>query len=136
MPSVDRLCDGCGQLYRAQRLASRYCSSRCRNRASRARRAGQVLPTPAQDEPQGAVEGAIRAQLQGLPASSLTAAALVLAGRIDRAASSPESGSSLAAMVRELRATVAEATRGRVPAIDPVDELRAKRERRLRLSSS
>lgn len=55
-------------------------------------------------------------------------AVLVLARRID--ANSAESGSSLAAMVREFRAALAGALEGAGEAVDPVDELRARRDRK------
>lgn len=60
----------------------------------------------------------------------LGAIALTLARRIDVAAVSGESGSSVAALTRELRATLDAA--GTVRAADPVDELQSRREARLR----
>jgi hypothetical protein len=55
-------------------------------------------------------------------------AALVLAVRLE--ASHREPGTALAALVREHRAALAEAMRGARVAADPVDELRARRDRK------
>lgn len=54
--------------------------------------------------------------------------ALVLARRLDEA---NDPGSALAAVAKELRTTLAEATKAASAVSDPVDELRARRERRL-----
>ena len=54
--------------------------------------------------------------------------ALVLAGRIEQG---DDTGASLSQMVRQLRETMASALASAEPeAVDPLDELRAKRERR------
>lgn len=127
---IQRACDHCGKSYEAKRTTSRFCCSGCRRTAGK-RRAGQVVDLPSGS---AGVVGATETQLQtmGMIGSPLAASALVLAQRIDRAAESPESGSSLASMVKELRMTLVEVAKDRKIEADPIDELRAKRERRLR----
>lgn len=61
--------------------------------------------------------------------SPLGQQALVLAARVDAAT---DSGAALAAVAKELRTTLAEVLRQAPGVADPVDELRARRERRLR----
>jgi hypothetical protein len=55
------------------------------------------------------------------------AACMVLAERID---AGQDSGSALAAMVKQLVATLADATRGTKVTASPVDELRTRRDRK------
>jgi hypothetical protein len=95
------------------RSDQRYCSERC---SKRARRRQAVVPLRTADAPRTerpSLVESVRADLRRADAesSSLGVSALVLAERID---SQQEAGSSLAALNRELRATLAEATRGQV----------------------
>jgi hypothetical protein len=64
--------------------------------------------------------------------SALAAVALALAGRIDVAVARGESGSSLAALSREFRATLRALAGAGPVAADPLDQLRACRAARLR----
>src|SRR5690242_5459327 len=101
--------DGKPILGRADKL---YCSEVC---SKRARRAAKVVPLKAESEPgqpgQGVLSASIRSELQraGRESSALGTSALTLAARID---SGQENGSALAALNRELRATLGEALRG------------------------
>lgn len=126
-------CESCGSGFEAKRAAARYCSARCRQRAHRkpAPDAGaEVAALPAE----AATESLARATRAELEAANrlhtaIGQAALVLARRIDSAGA--ETGSSLAALTREHRATLAEALRDVKSAADPLDELRMRRERKL-----
>lgn len=131
-------CEACGVDFEAKRTARKYCGERCKKRAQR--RPGGVkahdpvevpvvmpLPEVPQDGPV-AVATRVELELAGRANSAAGNAALALARRIDTGTA--ETGSSLAAMVREHRATLAEAVRGAVAAADPLDELRARRERK------
>ncbi|MGZ0231122.1 hypothetical protein [Streptomyces sp. H49] len=71
---------------------------------------------------------AARAELVAVGRESTAAgrAVLALARRID--SSTMEPGSSLAALIREFRASMAEAVKGAEKAADPVDALRAKKD--------
>lgn len=95
------------------RADQRFCSERCRKRASRS----AVLPIRKPDSPVAGVApklaDAVREELREADAesSALGVSALLLAARIDAA---EDPGSALAALNRELRATLAEATRGQV----------------------
>jgi len=130
---MTRACDVCGVKYEAKRLASRFCSPACRKRHQRNPQSAAPVVLPVIGDP-GAVDGpvlsATRADLHaaGRLGGPLGQAALLLAGRLDR--SEREPGTSLAALVREHRAALAEAVRGAKRAVDPVDELRARRDSR------
>jgi anti-sigma-K factor RskA len=65
----------------------------------------------------------------GQVASASGQAALLLARRLDSQLT--ETGSSVAAMVREHRAALADALKGAKAEVNPLDELRARRERKL-----
>lgn len=71
----------------------------------------------------------VRAELgaAGVLDSSAGRAALLLAERIEFG---ENSGSAVAQMVRQLHDSMARATAAQVAEVDPVDELRARRERR------
>jgi len=109
---IKRRCDVCGEPYEAKRESSRYCGGACRTRATRL---GGVPASLAvlDDEPEpsapGGAVGAVRVELEVVEqsASSLGAMALALAARIDQ--SGGETGPALAALSRELRATMDEA---------------------------
>lgn len=74
----------------------------------------------------GAVASTTLEQLRSLGKleDPLGAVALVLAAQID---SRDDTGASMAALARELRATLTEVTRGASAVADPVDELGARR---------
>jgi hypothetical protein len=108
-------CDVCGQPFEAKRPTARYCSARCRQRARRSglagARAGAVIvpfPEPAGGPLVRALEGDLRraGQLDTWQGQ----AALDLVRRLE--ASTADTGSSYAALHRELRAAVAEALKG------------------------
>jgi hypothetical protein len=143
--SRTRSCDFCGREYEAQRSSSRFCAQKCRfaMHEHRKRTGDEVVSLPARKDtkarpqavsPAGGVEVSTRALLEssGLVGAPLGAMALALAQRIDSAVILGESGSSIAAMARELRATLTEVTRGAQALSDPIDELRRHRQARLR----
>jgi len=110
-----RPCECCGETMQASSARKRFCSTTCRVKAHEARRSGGVASisgAPAVTVP-AALEHAILGVLEqvGREASPLGASALLLGRRID-AGNDP--GSALAALNRELRATLAEALRGEV----------------------
>lgn len=110
---MDRRCEACGQPITG-RVTKRFCSTTCRTRVSK----GTVVPFTQRDDDapavtEGALTRSVRAELEDVDrvGSALGVSALGLAARID---SGKEPGSALAALNRELRATLAEATRGTV----------------------
>jgi hypothetical protein len=126
--TVRKVCADCGAAFEAKRPQAKFCSPYCRVRAHRRPKAvpaGEMPP-----DPQYAVGQATLAALNlaGRADSPLGAAVLVLAARID--GSSGEPGTSVAALVREFRAAFAEAVKDARPVADPLDELKAKRDRR------
>lgn len=131
---MQRACDSCGEEYEARRPSSRFCSTRCRVRAQRG--AVQRPPEPIA-EPRQATSGVTGATWAALEAAGrvdtpLGQAAMVLAARVDAGV---DTGSGLASLARELRATLDAATRGAQAAVDPLDELRARRDGKSRAAA-
>lgn len=114
-----RHCGICGRPYEAKTNASRYCGSTCRNR--KARGSAPIAETV------GELPAQTRAQLEaaGRLDTVIGQQAVRLAEQI-----CVETGSSLAALNRELRATMAEALADVAPVADALDELKARREAR------
>ena len=128
---INRRCDVCGVPYEAKRAASKYCGDVCRKRATRGAPLAvlEVDADPAVG-PAGGTVAAVRVELEAVEqsTSALGAMALALAARVD---SGRETGSAMATLTRELRATMAAAKAyGSPSAGSIVDELRRKREER------
>ena len=122
-------CSVCLTGFEAKRAAAKYCSGRCQKRAQR-----QPKPEPSGQmpvDPDSELWTATLAELAegGRVASASGQAALLLARRLDSQLA--ETGSSVAAMVREHRAALADALKGAAAEANPLDELRARRERKL-----
>ncbi len=120
---MKRDCDACGMEYEAQRKTSRYCSTRCRMRASRRPEA----PVAADPLHSGGLVESLRRELAdaGRLDTALGQQAIALAVKL---ASPFDTGSAMAAVSRELRAVREEALRGAEQAADPLDELRLRRD--------
>ncbi len=126
---MKRSCDFCGIEYEPKSPKSRFCSPRCRVRNHRSPASATVTPLPVrQDAPGGLVE-ALRAELavNGMVDTVQGQQALALAARIESPA---ETGSGVASLSKELRVVMGELA-GRVVADDPLDEIRARRLRKL-----
>lgn len=120
------LCAGCGERLEGMSPRAKYHGAKCRKRVQR----GMVVPIRSEprDTGEGVLTAAVRAELEAVDraSSALGVAALVLARRID---SGQEPGSAVSGLSRELRATLAEATRGTVRSsvAQMRDELAARR---------
>lgn len=122
-------CHQCGEPFEAERSHAKWCSARCRKQDQRAGGAsvtelraetaeGELTPTVAATWAK--LEEAERLRTpEGM-------AALALAHRLDNGGR--DTGSALAAVARELRASLEAAMAGAKVAPDPLDELRARRE--------
>lgn len=129
-------CASCASEWEAKSAKAKYCSDRCRVRAYERRKAGtdsqtgQVVPLEPQQPSTESLVAATRAELEhtGRVDTALGQSALALAQRVDAGSSEP--GSSFAALVREHRAVLAEAVKDAETAADPLDEVRARRERK------
>jgi hypothetical protein len=126
---VDVKCQGpgCGKTFETQSAKAKYCSSTCRSRGNRA---GVGFPAPpAPDESDGGLVAATRRELEAAEVldTVLGQQALTLARRILSPAST---GASVASLSKELRVVMSEATAGLKVADDPLDELRARRDRK------
>jgi hypothetical protein len=110
------LCEVCGTPTPGRRADTRFCGDRCRKRAGR-------NGDPVLQEPPGVgkVHAATLAELEavGRADTPLGTAALALAEALDR----PVGGMGMAALAREFRTTLAEATDGAARVPDALDEL-------------
>jgi hypothetical protein len=129
---MQRPCDVCGETYEAKRPTSKYCSTRCRTRASRGtptEHAGTVpvTPLPVPEAEIGPIESATLDELTavGREGSALGCTALALARKLD---AGRETGAAMASLAKQLEATKNSATEGLSAAADPLDELRARRD--------
>jgi hypothetical protein len=130
---MDRLCDVCCVPYVAQRRTSRYCSTRCRTRASRAALSGPGRPVRRVDvvsSGPSALVLAVTAELEGVGRldSAYGVMALSLAQRLT--ASSYVSGAGVAALSRELIKVMEVATRDTLVGPDVLDEIQRRREKK------
>ena len=126
-----RNCDVCQKPYEAKRPSSKFCSDTCRQRAKRS--PGVVtpivpLPTPSVALDAGAVYAATLGALIAVDqqSSPLGTISLAMASRMD--ASTMDTGSSFAALARELRASLAAALDDAVVVDDPLDQVKQRRD--------
>lgn len=124
-------CTVCSAEFEAKRNTAKYCSRRCSVRASRQPKPAASAQPQMPPDPDAELWTATLAELDaaGRVNSASGRAALLLARRLDMQV--VDSGSSLAAMVREHRTALADAVKGSGRAANPMDELRARRERKL-----
>ena len=123
-----RPCDQCGQPYVAKRPNSRYCSDLCRQRSKRGfpkSTGSSPAGSSAASEPQLVVSVLSELEKADRVDSALGQQALMLARRITTVS---DTGSSVAALSKELRATLADALSGVEGGGDDVDELRERRD--------
>lgn len=120
----------CGKTFEATNPRAKYCSSTCRSRGNRAGvDVVELRPAPGTEPATSTLVDVTRRELETADAldSVLGQQALALAERI----TSPHSTSaSVASLVKEMRAVMAEATAHVKVASDPLDELRARRDRK------
>jgi hypothetical protein len=140
---MEKECPGCGQTFTAARANAKYCSERCKKRCQRGSGA-QVVELKAKpdrpatkakaEEPAGNIGSVEAAAIKTLTDagrlnSVMGQAALVLARRLD--ATTVDTGSAVASVVKQLELALDAATAGAMQAADPVDELRNRRDRKL-----
>lgn len=130
-------CIVCGGSFEAKRASAKFCSPRCNKRHQRgarkksAKKTAPVTELPKPREPRaGGVEDATRRQLDDADRldTPLGQAALRLAARLDHG--HMDTGSALASVAKQLTATLEAAVAGANVEADPIDELRAVRERK------
>lgn len=125
-----RSCDVCTADYEAKRANSRFCSDSCRKRNQRSPVKSTGKPAePGAEGASSSVLDATRVELER--AQRVDTALGQQALEIARRMGSPfETGSGVASLSRELRAVMSAALEGVQGALDPVDELRARRDRK------
>jgi hypothetical protein len=123
-------CAACGNLFDAKRSTAKYCGATCRKRESRKPDVAVVstLPVPAPG-PELPLVAAVRAELEAVGRLETPAGqqALRLA---ERMCSPYDTGQAMAAVSKELRAVMAEATKDAPKAADRLDELAERRQLR------
>ena len=130
---MQRQCDTCTRPYEAKRITSRFCSPRCQKRARRSPAGlsgASLLTFPAPVD--GPLTVATMAELivADRVESSLGQSALLMARRLDTPGA--DTGSSVAALAREQRATLALALESATNVLDPVDMVKLRRDARIR----
>jgi hypothetical protein len=133
--SMQKVCGSCGVSYEAKRVASRFCSERCRKRAQRVPGHSSKGEQPAAVSPLVEVSLPVELGLVDVISRELGAAgrvdtvlgqqALALAARI---VSPRESGGAVASLSKELSRVLADALAGVAVVADPLDELRRRRD--------
>lgn len=124
-------CAWCTKALTSTNPRARYCNSSCRANATVARKNGTAPPSVVRLAPPvstgpGSCRAATLAELSsaGCADTAIGQAALALAARIDK---NLDTGSSLATAVKQLAASLAEATKG-AAAASVADQLRARRD--------
>lgn len=129
---MQRNCDVCGRPYEAKRSTSRYCGSGCRARKSQQPGVvpAPVTPLTATELPSTGLAVVTTSELEAAGRLNTTVGqqAVSLALRIE--ASFGDTGSSVAALHKQLDALMDKALAGVALASDPLDELKAWRDRR------
>jgi hypothetical protein len=138
---MDAVCEVCGGTFEAKRRTARFCSSNCRVRSHRGAQVVELKAKPDRpaakakaEEPAGNIGSVEAAAIKTLTDagrlnSVMGQAALVLARRLD--ATTVDTGSAVASVVKQLELALEAATAGANVAADPVDELRNRRDRKL-----
>jgi hypothetical protein len=130
---VELACQVCEERFEAKRSTAKYCSERCKKRAQRG--AGAKNAETREQETRsglGSVAAATLIELQEAKRlqTPLGQAALALAHRLDM--SQMDTGQAVASLAKQLQQTLEAATADAQLENDPVDEVRAARERKLR----
>lgn len=125
---MQRKCDVCGRTYEAVRSTSKYCGSGCRARKSQQPAAVTALTST--ELPSTGLAAVTAAELEAVGKLNTTIGqqAYALALRVE--ASFGDTGSSVAALHKQLDALMDKALANGVQAADPLDELKAWRDRR------
>lgn len=127
---MQAMCQACGRSFEAKRATRKFCSDLCRVREHRSP-SGRATVEAGGVPRGGELTAATLSELEdaGRAGSAAGRAALALARRVD--ASAVETGSGLAALVREHAARLETAVASGKAASDPLDELRRRREIKL-----
>ena len=136
---VERTCAGCGRSFKAADYRAKTCSNSCRSRVNRARKAAEPVVAALVGDipfPEGAV--AVGEGCEALVVQALTQAnrlrtvkgqiAIALARRVDAATVVM----GFAALTKELERAYESAMAGVTAEADPLDEIRARRDAKLR----
>lgn len=126
---MQRSCTVCGTGFEAQRPQAKYCSAKCRMRKARGHETADTEPAPEADRPVSGLIDAVTAELEAADRLNSVAGqhALELAKRIVNA---PGMNTGVAALSKQLQAVLAEAVKGASQQVNPLDELRARRDRK------
>lgn len=127
-----RSCEKCGDRLPPQRSGGvrKKCAKCSPKRVRPPKNQRQVVAVSDLPSERGSIYAATLATLEqaGRTETPLGATALLLAQRLD---ANQDSGSAVAALAKQLAATLEDATRGAQIAMSPLDELRARRNAKL-----
>ena len=124
-------CQVCEEPFEAKRATAKYCSERCKKRQHRGGGAAKAKERgEARTSGVGSVAAATLLELQeaGRLHTPLGQTALAVAHRLDM--SQMDTGAGVASLAKQLESTLAAATADVEVADDPIDELKAARERK------
>lgn len=127
---MQRSCAVCGDTFEAKRPQAKYCGERCRKRAQRGGIAAKQQDSPpAPTRPTSGLVDAVRVELEaaGRLDSVSGQHAIELANRIVDA---PGMNTGVAALSKQLQAVLGEALRASTKQANPLDELKARRDRK------
>lgn len=126
---MQRSCAVCGNGFEAQRPQAKYCGDTCRQRAKRGGLAESQPSAPKVERPVSGLVDAVTAELEAAEKLNSVAGqhALELANRI---VSAPGMNTGVASLSKQLQAVLADALRGSSKQANPLDELRARRDRK------
>ena len=122
-----RVCDYCaGEIAATAPRNTKYCSTKCRKDSQRAPELAVVPSPPDEAEPDPLVE-AVRRELEAAARLDTALGQQALAAAVRMSAAS---GTAFAALSKELRELMTAATKGAATAVDPIDELKLRRDRK------
>ncbi len=129
---MQRQCGFCGRSYEARRATSRYCGPTCRQRSLRALAAGlPPRPSTLDDDPAPPSELELVVTRELEAAGRLRTAFGQVAVELARRVASPfESGAAVASLAKQFREAMDKALAGVAVAADPLDDIRARRDRK------
>lgn len=130
-----RLCAGCGRSVASQRAGALYCGDTCKKRGQRAQKAAErqnIAPergiTP-ESGPESTLVASVHAELVEADRLNTSAGQVALELAV-RLANRRELGSSVASLAKQFDAAMDKALAGVAVAADPLEEIRARRDRK------
>lgn len=138
---MQKPCETCGGSFEAARAAAKYCGDRCRKRAQRSGRTARPVtgttddPVAGADSPEPELVMQVRRELDEARALDTVLGQLTLQLAL-RVAGAPAAETGFSTLVKEFRATRAEALGKTAPESDPLDEMKERRDAKARAAAA